>query len=652
MEREPAKNKRGNPRSQTRAAQTHAAQTRAAQTRAAQAHAVQTRAAQTRAAQAHAVQTRAAQAHAVQTRAAQAHAVQQTRAAQTRTAQAQVLITPATPAREAGNPLRSAAVRARVTIASYREADSTVSPAITLYRRAAGWFRQARRRWLHIRREQDAKRFPESDRAAVQFLLFLREMLPMLGSLIRERTWRRRKRAVSRFGHLRAWLEHHKTHPAAFLGIAGAVAVIALFCSLYTFGTTVTYDGAVVAKVTSEMAVKSACTDLERATRQALGTSYSIDQSLIQYSSGLMARRDVVDGDAFEEELSDDIGLITYGYALYVDGELIGATPYEGALQELLQQLKDGISDENTISCDFQENVEVKAEYVPTDKIMNLGYLAEQLYSTKTQELTYTVQKGDTWSEIADSHGMTSSELLSLNPGYNIDKLSIGEVLTISAAVPYLTMTVTERERYVEELPYDIAYVDSANLYKGDYKVLSPGQNGTADVVANVTYVNGEETNRTVLSSVTLTNPVTEQQACGTKERPTWLPTGTFRWPCSGHITSYFGYRHLSYSYASTYHEGIDIANRTGTPIYAADGGTVTYSGWMSGYGYLVIINHGNGYETYYGHNSSLLVSVGQHVYKGQQISRMGSTGNSTGTHCHFGVYYHGVAKNPLKYLP
>jgi murein DD-endopeptidase MepM/ murein hydrolase activator NlpD len=193
---------------------------------------------------------------------------------------------------------------------------------------------------------------------------------------------------------------------------------------------------------------------------------------------------------------------------------------------------------------------------------------------------------------------------------------------------------------------------DENSNQNSDTRVLSAGKNGSADVVANVTYVNGEETERTILSYVTLINPVTEQQARGTKERPTWLPTGTFRWPCSGNITSRFGYRHLSYSYASTYHKGIDIANRRGTAIYAADGGTVTYSGWMSGYGYLIIISHGNGYETYYGHNSSLLVGVGSHVYKGQQIARMGSTGNSTGNHCHFGVMYNGVFKNPLNYLP
>ena len=335
-----------------------------------------------------------------------------------------------------------------------------------------------------------------------------------------------------------------------------------------------------------------------------------------------------------------------------MDGELIGATPYEGALEELLQQLKDAATNENTISCEFAEDVEVKYEYVPNDQVMNLGYLAETLYSTKTAEVTYTVVKGDTWSEIAEDHGLTSAELLALNPGYNIDKLQIGEVLTLSASVPYLTMTVQQREYYVDEIPYDIEYTDSAYLYKGDYKVTSAGEYGAADVVANVTYVNGEETQRTILSSVTLKEPVTEQRLQGTKERPTWLPTGTFRWPTSGRITSYFGGRSSPGGIGSTNHKGIDIAGSYGTPIYAADGGTVTYAGWMGGYGYLVQISHGNGYVTYYGHNSSLLVSVGDHVYKGQQIARMGSTGNSTGNHCHFEVRYNGVDKNPLNYLP
>ena len=513
------------------------------------------------------------------------------------------------------------------------------------------WMAHVRLRLRSIRREEKVRRFPESNRLPVQLLLFARGMLPMLGSHLRERKLFHRRSRISRTAGRRP-VEHRRAHTLWFLGGAAALILVVGFFSFFTVGTVVSYDGQELAKVGSLRAAKDAASDLERRTSQALGGSYTISESMIRYASALLPRSELVDESTLEEELSDEIGLVTFGYGLYVDDELIGATPYEGALEELQQQLKYGVSSENTISCDFREEVEVKEGYYPTEKIMNLGYLAELLYSTKDEEVTYTVKKGDTWSEIAEDHGMTSKELLAMNPGYDPNRLAIGEVLTLSAAVPYLTLTVTEQERYVADIPYDVAYTDSADLYKGDYKVTSAGVYGKADVVANVTYTNGEETERTVLSYTELQEPVTEQRLRGTKERPTWLPTGSFRWPASGSLTSRFGGRKSPGGIGSTNHKGIDIANRRGTPIYAADGGTVIYAGWMSGYGYLVQISHGNGIVTYYGHNSSLLVSVGQHVYKGQQIAKMGSTGNSTGNHCHFEIRVNGVAKNPLNYLP
>ena len=520
------------------------------------------------------------------------------------------------------------------------------------------WCRQIRRkirhiqrRWHHIVREVHKHNFPESERAPILLVLFTWNMLPMLGSLLREKTWGRRKQLLHSAERMWANMERHRLHPAMFLGLGCTLAVVIALCSVYTVGTTVTYDGEVIGAVESQSTAEAARSRLEHITTRTLGETFTIDDSLIQYSSSLLRRQDVVDGDTFEEDLSEEIGLVTPAYCLYVDGERIGATPYEGALEELMEQMKAAVTNADTVSCSFAEEVEIKEEYVSTDEIMNLGYLAEILYSTKTAEVTYEVKKGDTWSEIAEDHGLTSKELLALNPGYDTNKLQIGEVLTLSASVPYLTMTVVQRERYVDEVMYDIEYTDTANLYKGDYKITSAGQYGAADVVATVTYVNGEETERTVLSSVTLREPVTEQRLRGTKERPTWHPTGTFRWPVSGRVTSYFGGRRSPGGIGSTNHKGIDIAAPKGTPVYAADGGTVTYAGWMSGYGYLVRIDHGNGYVTYYGHNSSLTASVGQHVYKGQQIARVGSTGNSTGNHCHFEVRYNGVAKNPLNYL-
>jgi murein DD-endopeptidase MepM/ murein hydrolase activator NlpD len=98
-------------------------------------------------------------------------------------------------------------------------------------------------------------------------------------------------------------------------------------------------------------------------------------------------------------------------------------------------------------------------------------------------------------------------------------------------------------------------------------------------------------------------------------------------------------------------HEGLDIAANLGEPIYAALDGTVTYSGWASGYGNLIKLKHNDGIDTYYGHCSKLLVSEGQKVKKGEKIAEVGSTGNSTGPHLHFEIRINGVPKDPTKYL-
>ena len=508
------------------------------------------------------------------------------------------------------------------------------------------------RRCRRVVRDAQAHRFPESNRKPLQFLLMLWGLLPSAASRLREILLGRRRERNLRTSRFSVWFEKEKRlHSLMFLGGSCALAGIILFCSFFTIGTTVSYDGQVLGRLASKSEAETVRKDLESITSRTLGETYTIDDSLLQYDSGWMLRQDIEDKAVYEDQLSDEIGLVTSAYCLYVNDVRIGATPYEGALEELLDQLQKAASDEDTISCEFAEDVEIRQEYVPTSEIMNLGYIAELLYSTKTAEVTYEVKKGDTWSQIAAKNDMTSAELLALNPGYNINKLQIGEVLTLSASVPYLTMTVVKQERYLDDVSYNIEYTDSADLYQGDYKVTSKGEYGKADVMAKATYVNGEETERTILSSVTLKEPVTEYRLRGTKVRPTWMPTGSFRWPTSGRISSYFGGRKSPGGIGSTNHKGIDIAVPRGTPIYAADGGTVTYAGWMSGYGYLVEINHGNGYVTRYGHNSSLTVSVGQHVYKGQQVARAGSTGNSTGNHCHFEVRYNGVAKNPLNYL-
>ena len=228
-------------------------------------------------------------------------------------------------------------------------------------------------------------------------------------------------------------------------------------------------------------------------------------------------------------------------YEVCVDGEKVVATTRSGALEDLLEQLKLGYETADTVNAYFVEDVDIRQEYVESSYVMNLGYIAEILNETKEGEVTYTVTSGDSYYSIAEKYDLSVEALMKLNSGYDPKILRVGDVLTISNAVPYLTVVNVERQRYVQDVPYQVEYTDDASMYQGEYKVTSPGVYGKADMTANVTYINGEETEREVVASVTLSQPVTEQQLRGTKERPTWYPTGSFSWPCTGILTSRFG---------------------------------------------------------------------------------------------------------------
>ena len=521
-----------------------------------------------------------------------------------------------------------------------------------LRQRCRSFMTSLRRDVRHQKNASRHRKFPESDYGIAQFCLYVAGSIPRMTSAIHERFTLRRRRHIDAAHAFQKQVDKIKLHPVAFLSGALVVVAVCALLSLYTIGTTAVYDGKELGTVSGIHTVSTVVNDLQDITRETLGDAdYTVDTDKLDTSVGVVSRQSVESKEEFTDTLTDELGMVEYAYVLYIEGEPVAATTFPDALDEMLDQLKKGYATASTVDSYFVEDVEIKQEYVDASLVMNLGNIAEILNATKEGEVTYTVKAGDSYYYIADLYGMSVKDLLAANPGYDPKLLRVGDVLTISNAVPYLTVVNVERQNYVQDVPYQIEYQDDDSMYQGDYKVLSAGTYGKADVTANVTYINGEETDRQVVASVTLSEPVTETQARGTIPRPTWFPTGSFRWPCNGSITSYFGRRNTGIRGASTYHEAIDIANSYGTPIYASDGGTVIYSGWSGGYGYLVKIDHGNGYVTYYGHNSSLLVSVGDHVYKGQQIARMGSTGVSSGNHCDFRIQVNGTFVNPLNYL-
>lgn len=276
-------------------------------------------------------------------------------------------------------------------------------------------------------------------------------------------------------------------------------------------------------------------------------------------------------------------------------------------------------------------------------------------YAPETKGIVYTSVTYDETIELAEV-GAVLGDIW--NPSDAVKYIERGTLTDIDEKdyKPLITMHTIETATYENQVKFGAKYIESSEYYEGEKELITAGIYGINEVVAEVERTNGKEIKRKVQSTTRTKNPVDAIYYLGTKPVPEKKGTGTFLWPIKNVtkslITSRFGSRNTGIIGASTNHEGMDIGVSTGTKIYACDGGTVTFAGWRAGYGYVVIIDHGALYETRYGHCSKLLVKAGDQVYQGQNIALVGSTGVSSGPHCHLEIRYNGVAKNPLDFLP
>jgi murein DD-endopeptidase MepM/ murein hydrolase activator NlpD len=445
-----------------------------------------------------------------------------------------------------------------------------------------------------------------------------------------------------------AQAERPALDPLPFLAITTAIGVAAVVGTVYTPGYSVSVDGVALGTVQNPQVFERVVDRVETRASNILGYEYTFDGD-VSYDRALIQRDQVSPISGFETYLLDQIGEVMKTYVLKVNGEIVGTSDDRTQLESLLEEISAPYVTEYTTETSFLSDVTVGLEYTSSDALQDVGQMKEILTANTNGQTHYEVQKGDTFGAIAKANGMTLSELQELNPDININRLSIGQLLTVRETIPFLSVRTVDHLTYTEAIECPVEEVEDSSMYQGDTKVLEAGVPGEALVEADVTYVNGKEEERVINSSTTLSEPTTKIVAVGTKPRPKTLPTGNLIWPVSGRITSRFGYRSIFGSYS--YHSGLDIATAYGTKIKAADGGTVTFAGYKGSYGYLVIIDHG-GTKTYYGHCSKLLVSAGDKVYQGQTIAKVGSTGRSTGNHCHFEVRVNGTAVNPTAYLP
>ena len=218
---------------------------------------------------------------------------------------------------------------------------------------------------------------------------------------------------------------------------------------------------------------------------------------------------------------------------------------------------------------------------------------------------------------------------------------------------PIFTVTVNSALFRKEKIDYDVKRVKTKKLYEGKTKVQRKGQYGSKVITERGTYINGKIVNSIIYKEEVTKKPVNEIIKIGTKKRIVkGVATGEFVWPMpsSHYITSGYGHRFGPY-FGNEFHMGYDIAGSYGANVVAADGGTVVKASYHPSYGNEIVIDHGNGLQTRYAHNSSLNVHVGQRVIRGETIAFCGSTGDSTGNHLHFEVLKNGSHTNPAPYL-
>ncbi len=444
------------------------------------------------------------------------------------------------------------------------------------------------------------------------------------------------------------------------------IAAFGVMFTVYTGAITQPYalavqvDGKTVGYVANEDVFNSARDDVQQRINYA-GTDKT--EWTIEPTFTLSVAHHVLD----ENEMANAILMnssdqISEGTALYLDDQLTAVCSDGDALRSYIDSLiepYEDTTDPNT-TVGFNKAVTLEEGIYFNESFEDYNDITSMLSGVQQAEKIYTVQTGDTLWAIAQKNDLTFKELCALNTNFKgaplteTSNIQVGDQLIVTKQEAMLEVRITKIEVRQEEIPFSTETTQSNEYTKGTTKTLQEGENGLRNVtLKNVYDTNGTLVEQTVLSTETVKEPVNKKVVVGTKKatNSTQYITGSgqFIWPVPS-------YRYCSRWYSSG-HKGVDICAPAGTPIYATASGTVTKAGYEragagSGYGYSVIISHSGGYTSVYAHCLSLVVHAGQSVRQGQLIGYVGSTGRSSGNHCHFEIRRNGSYIPPQNIFP
>ncbi|MCI8359912.1 MAG: peptidoglycan DD-metalloendopeptidase family protein [Clostridiales bacterium] len=395
---------------------------------------------------------------------------------------------------------------------------------------------------------------------------------------------------------------------------AAALVLTVVFWAGRSFGIEVRYEGESLGYISSEEVFDGA---VERINDQlALRTGQDI-LSEPTFSFAMLSGRQVMDEAQLADALITHSDDITQAYGLFLDDKLLTTAGdpdvLRTALDAYLESYRAGMGNEG-------EQTGLRAAFM---------------------------------GELSIEEGVYPASAV------NSDAQAKADIAAGGTDEAKLEVKVIMEEIYEEEIPFATVEVPDGTRLEDYRKTKTEGKNGVASVTAQVTYIDGQEIDRQVLSSEVVTEPTDQQVVVGTMTMSQYeeqkamssaktaeSKNSSFVWPvgASNYVSAYYG--------DGRGHKGYDIASSAGAPILAADSGkVVSVNATGSAYGLHFVVDHGNGVQTLYAHCSSMNVSVGQKVSRGEVIARVGRTGRATGNHLHFEVWENGSRVNPSRYL-
>lgn len=441
------------------------------------------------------------------------------------------------------------------------------------------------------------------------------------------------------------------------IGVALLIAGMLAAAILIIFDRFTVYEYAYNGKVLGYVQEQEEITDvLDVAGRKLSGNTES--DVPVEFVANQNVTFKLVDGRGKSTDDSDTAinkliymtDIETEAYAVYDGDKVVAIVKDSNDAEALLNQTKAELSIPDPgmelVSSDFLNKLDARPVNVLLGSVQSNEAAKNQMVNGGEMATYHIVEEGETAQSLAEQFGVEVLDIYDEENGENVTELEQGDRVCIRNVVEPVKVEMVETGKLKETIEFETIKKETDKYYKGDTYLEQEGSDGVQIFEGTITKVAGEVTDRDEVSIEVIKEKKDKIILVGTAERPKTAATGTFQMPIKNYVvTSEWGGRW------GRMHEGMDFGAGTGTPIYAADGGKIIRAGWFSGHGLCVEIDHGNNVVTRYSHCSRVLVNVGDLVYQGQEIAKVGNTGHSFGSHLHFEVRINGSSQNPRKYV-